>query len=261
MYFYMTVKCLYTTISRTDACKVTHMEDKARELLIERIQERCRALGITINAASERAGSPSMIPNIVYGRSKHPRMDTLQRIAEALETTTSYLSGLTDSPAPDQEAEFSIAGIPLPNRGDLNDNLPVLGTAAGSLIETADGHAFEGFEIESRVVQYVRRPPALKDMPEAYSIFVDGDSMHPMHPAGELRFVNPHLAVSPGDTVIVQTRTWEDKPGQAYIKTYRRRAGGYLMLEQLNPLATISIPQQYVLTVHKVMTVNELFGL
>ncbi len=261
MYFYMRVKRVYTTPLQFLLCKDTRMEDKARKILVDRIEQRCEALGISVNAASERTGSPSLIPNIIYGRSKHPRVDTLQRIAEALETTTAYLNGLTDDPSIDAPAEFSRAAVQSPSSQKLNGNLPVLGTAAGSFIETADGQAFEGFEIETRIVQYVKRPPALTDVSEAYSIFVDGDSMYPMHPPGELRFVNPHATVSPGDTVVVQTRTWEDKPGQAYIKIYRRRAGGYLVLEQFNPLATISIPQQYVLSVHKVLTTNELFGI
>lgn len=261
MYFYMTVKCVYTTTCFSIACKVTRMEDKARELLVSRIQQRCEALGITINAASERAGSPSLIPNIIYGRSKHPRLDTLERLADALETSTAYLTGLADDPTADERSDLTIADVAAPSRSDETGNIPVLGTAAGSLIETADGHAFEGFEIESRVVQYVKRPPALEHVKDAYSFFVDGDSMHPMHPPGELRFANPHMTVSPGDTVVVQTRTWADKPGQAYIKIYRRRAGGFLVLEQINPPATISIPQQYVLSVHKVLSTNELFSL
>lgn len=260
MYFYMIVKQTYMKRQPKLPCKVTRMETKAHETLIGRIQERCNALGLSINAASERAGSPSTIPNLIYGRTKNPRLDTLERIADALETTVAYLTGLTEDPSRQVTSDLIPANIPAPHTLNLNGNLPVLGTAAGSAIKSEEGVDFEGFELESRVVQYVKRPPALADIADAYSIFVDGDSMHPMHSQGDLRFVNPHMPVSPGDSVVVQTRTWDDKPGQAYIKIYRRRAGGFLLLEQLNPQATISIPQQYVLSVQRVLTTNELFN-
>ena len=62
-----------------------------------------------------------------------------------------------------------------------------------------------------------------------------------------------------GDTVIVQTKHWEHEPGQAYIKIYRRRGGGKLILEQINPRAIVEIPLEFVTAIHRVATDNDLF--
>lgn len=72
--------------------------------------------------------------------------------------------------------------------------------------------------------------------------------------------MHPGRPPQPGDTVVVVTRTWDNDPGQAYIKIYRRRAAGHYHLEQINPPATFKVPEQYVVSIHKVPTLNELYG-
>ena len=109
-------------------------------------------------------------------------------------------------------------------------------------------------------VDYVRRPPALMNARDAFAFYVSGDSMDPVHPHGALRFAQPYKPVNPGDTVVVLTRHWDDDPGQGYIKILRRRTGEFLILEQLNPHATIQIPIRHVVSVHKVPDLNDLFG-
>lgn len=236
--------------------------------LATRIQERLDALGMSARAASLRAtGSDNTIRHILNGRSGNPRVDTLAKIAAVLETTPEWLlqGDPSSSPKPVAEhlrGEVAPAAVPYPYPSNLPNDLPVLGTAAGALIHDEDlGKEFEGFHLEATVIQYVRRPPALQHVKEAYSLFVEGDSMYPMHPPGELRFVHPLRSAAPGDSVIVQTRTWQDDPGQAYIKIYKRRSGGQLHLEQLNPPCTISIPLEFVVSMHRVLTMNELFGI
>lgn len=131
------------------------------------------------------------------------------------------------------------------------------GSAAGSLIEDR----FEGFHVfTGQPVDYVRRPPALAGVRDAYAIYVTGDSMDPMHPQGALRLVHPHRPPVPGDSVVVMTRHWDTDPGQGYIKVLRRRQGDRLLLEQINPSARIEIPLKYVVSVHKVLDMNDLFG-
>src|SRR4051812_24764743 len=87
MYFYMAVKLIYTTITPASSCKLTWMSD-----LINRIEERLTAVGLTANAASLQAtGSPSTIANILLGRSKNPRTDTIEKIAEVLRCRPAWL--------------------------------------------------------------------------------------------------------------------------------------------------------------------------
>lgn len=253
----------YTTMHDASSCKTTHMEIN-EETVAGRILTRLKELGKTPGGASTEVGSPSLIPNILNGRSRNPRIDTLERIAPALATSATWLfdrsgpkvveAAGTTMPA---SAEYVVAeGIKLPSTQDMPRNLPVYGTARGSFVD-----GVEGIDVFSTTaVDYVRRPPALMGVPDAYALFVNGDSMDPMHPHGALRMIHPHRPVSPGDSVIVQTRHWDHAPSQGYIKIYRRRHADRLVLEQLNPPAKIEIPVKFVVTVHKVLDMNDLFG-
>ena len=239
-------------------CKLTHMS----ETMADRIAQRLKEIRKSAHAASlEAGGSPSLIPNILNGRSENPRRDTLEKIANVLGVSVEWLAAGGETPEMPNDSEVAFAhGLEkrLPDSGVV----PVLGTALGSLIPTNGEDAeFEGFIIDAEPIQRVRQPVGIAGQRSIYAIYVVGDSMYPMHPPGDIRFVQPHRPPAPGDTVVVQTKQWEHDPGQAYIKIYRRRAGGCVILEQINPAATLKIPEQYVDKMHRVVPNNELFGL
>ena len=231
--------------------------------IADRIRERLAATRQTPNGASQRAGSPSLIPNILNGRSKNPRIDTLAKIAPVLETTANWLLTGQDEPAPASAPaepagpdEIVVADFHIPVTGNQPQDIPLIWTAAGSII----GDDIEGFQFQGEVIGHLRRPPSLANIREAYGILVTGDSMDPIHPPGEPRIVNPLRPTAPGDTVIVVTQRWADDPGQAYIKILLRRTQRAIFLKQLNPEAVLEIPTQYVKSVHYVLTYRDLLG-
>lgn len=230
------------------------------ETIADRIQQRLDALKLSERAASLAAtGSDATIRMIRTGKSVNPRADTISKLAQVLQTTEQWLlSGAADDEDSVEQGYSRAPDVTVPGRRDMPRDLPVYGTARGSLVD-----GVEGMEVFSTLaaVDYVRRPPALMGVPDAYAVWVSGDSMEPAHPHGALRLVHPHRPVSPGDTVIVQTRHWNDAPSQGYIKTYRRRNGDRIVLEQLNPPAKIEIPVKFVVSVHKVLELADLFGL
>lgn len=231
------------------------------ETVADRIRERLAVLGFSVRGLATKAGLPeSTIRNVLTGLSQNPRGDTFKKLAGALEVSEQWLlTGEATATEPPVDHGFVRApDIPVPNTREFPRDLPVFGTARGSLVD-----GVEGMEVFSTLaaVDYVRRPPTLVGVPDAYAVWVSGDSMEPAHPHGALRMVHPHRPVSPGDTVIVQTRHYADAPSQGYIKTFRRRAGDVLVLEQLNPAAKIQIPVKYVISVHKVLDLAELFGI
>lgn len=227
--------------------------------LKDRIQQRLDALGISARAASLQAtGSDGTIRNILTDKSADPRLGTLQKLAPVLQTSVDWLLYGDDTiSVATIKPEAARVDMTVPERMDMPRDVPVWGSAAGSIINSnIEGvHIFTGEPVE-----YVRRPPALASVRDAYAIYVTGDSMAPRHNNGDLCFVHPHRPPSPGDTVIVQTRNWDHDPGQGYIKTFRRRKAEEIILEQLNPVATITVPMRFVVALHRVMTLNDLFG-
>ena len=73
----------------------------------ERIKARKHALGITANDLFEKSGVPlDTINNIVYGRSSDPRIESLARIAVALDTTLDHIVfGKSADPQPPVKEE------------------------------------------------------------------------------------------------------------------------------------------------------------
>jgi len=233
------------------------------QAIYDRITERREAVGLSESAAAKRAGlSADAIRNIRRALKEGKEgagisTRTLAALAPVLETTAEWLmtqqgEKVAIAPPPSDVVPAATRHAP----ESMARDLPVYGSARGSLVD-----GVEGIEIFSTTaVDYVRRPSVLVNVPGAYAVYVSGDSMDPAHPNGALRLVHPHRPVSPGDTVIVQTRHYDGAPPQGYIKVLRRRAGERLILEQYNPAAKIEIPVKYVVSVHKVLDMNDLYG-
>jgi phage repressor protein C with HTH and peptisase S24 domain len=132
-------------------------------------------------------------------------------------------------------------------------DVPVMGTAAGS-------HLRGAFQFEGGIVDYVRRPPALVGAKEIYGLYVEGSSMEPQYFPGDLIYVHPHRPPRTGDIVVVQCRNGEHAQGEATLGIYRRKTEKAFVIGKRNPPAEIEIAREHVTSVHRVLTVNELFG-
>lgn len=236
--------------------------------LPNRIQEHRLAQGMSLEDVAEAVGSTSStISKLERGRLRLTsewmfRLAPVLRVAprellpqEAEQIEPERIIAL-DRASALPEPTVAPADVEIPAPSNFVRDLPVLGTAGGAVIQQVDG-----FRMEHEVVDYVRRPPALAKQMSAYAIFVVGDSMAPEHNPGDLRFVDPEQRPAIGDTVVVQTKHYADDPGQGYIKKLKRRTPTRIVLQQHNPPAILEIPTDYVVSVHKVLTVNELFGL
>lgn len=218
--------------------------------LIQRINQRLTELGISAQAASIKAtGSRDVIRAILSGATKSPRLETLEKIALALETTPEWLMGKTEN-----ASSVSVAHVKLPDRTEMPANVPVMGTGPGPLDDGA-------FVMEGGIVDFVRRPPALAGTRDVYTLYVEGTSMEPRYLAGDLIFVHPHRPARIGDSVIVQYSPDEDGPVCASIGHFKGRDSKTVKLGKLNPPTIAEIPRQQVISIHKVLDMNELFGI
>lgn len=245
------------------------MENHLKKL----VEVRLKLLGKTPTKAATDVGlGRTFINDILVGRKQSIRPDAIERLATTLQLAPEEIAlaqrGVWLKRWGETVNTVDLDGIvpaeylpkyPEPNVVDRQSiaDVPLIGLAMGSVIQ----NKITGLKMSDAPIDYVRRPPALANSKGIYAILVAGDSMSPMHPPGELRFVNPHRPVESGDTVIVRTRLWEGDPGQAYIKVLQRQTPDRVVLEQLNPAATIEIPRSVVESIHRVLTTRELFGL
>lgn len=205
----------------------------------------CKAAGLSRDLLRKLATRPTAMP----------RFDNAARIAHVLGVPVESLldedQAEPANPSPSR-GEVRPAAVKAIANYDMDRDLPVQGTAAGALLGS--------FEITREIIDYVRRPPALVGVPNAYAIYVTNDSMAPMHSAGELRFVHPGRPILRGDTVVIQLKPSPTAEVEGYIKLFQGYKDDWLVARQLNPEGEVKYKRGHILKVHKVLTMNDLFG-
>lgn len=132
---------------------------------------------------------------------------------------------------------------------EITSDLPILGTAAASIV---------GAVTLGQAIGFLRRPPALLSTPDAYALYVAGDSMEPRYRSGDIVYVNPHRPCRQGDDVVIQTRIKAGDDITGYVKTLVSRSPREVVARQYNPLTTIEYRAPTVVAVHRVLTAHEL---
>lgn len=205
--------------------------------------------GMTRAAASKAAGlSPTYVRDLIEARTTNPKIENLRGLANVLKVSFEWLAfGKAESDAIPTDHK-------VPDRSDMPRDLPVLGTAAGARSET-DGAA----QLTGGVVEYLRRPPALQGVADAYVVYVVNDSMEPALPHGEVVCVNPNRPARPGDNVVIQIRG-DDGETYAYVKTLVRMTSKEIICSQLNPPKELHFDRSNVIAIHRVLTVSDIIA-
>lgn len=232
------------------------------ETLADRIQQRLDALGLSERAASLKAtGSDATIRMIRTGKSREPRDSTLEALAKVLDTNLTWLKYGADAAEPIASTTAAhpnevrpTTGVPLPFNLQLPKDMPVLGAAAAS--ELGNG----SFQLTTDIVDHVRRPPGLMGVPDAYALYVEGDSMSPKFEPGDIVFVHPHRRARAGDYVVIQQPDLAAGETRAFIKRLVSAGPTVLRVKQFNPVATIDFPISRGLVWHKVILNEELYS-
>ncbi|WP_057464330.1 XRE family transcriptional regulator [Pseudovibrio sp. POLY-S9] len=122
--------------------------------------------------------------------------------------------------------------------------LPVYGTTSGDT---------DGFILE-QPLDTIPAPSQLMHVPEAYAVYVSGDTMSPRMEEGEAVFVNPRKPAKVGDYVVIQIR--DEEAVRCYVKRYEGREAGYRLLAQLNPPEQIKFHESDVVAMHRIVAVS-----
>ncbi len=189
---------------------------------------------------------------ILDGTTRNPRIDTIQKLAVALETSPEWLMGTSNETnaeangSDDADKKSAAVSAPeFPVRHSMPLDVPVMGTAAGSLLRGA-------FQLEGGIVDYARRPPALTEARDIYALYVEGSSMEPQYFPGDLIYVSPHKPARPGDIVVVQCRNGEYDIHEATLGVYRKKSAEGVVIAKRNPAGTeVTIVHAHVKAVHR----------
>jgi phage repressor protein C with HTH and peptisase S24 domain len=147
---------------------------------------------------------------------------------------------------PGKKAEVTPANARVIGNTRIDKTIPVYGHAVGG----KDG----SFVLNGNKAADILAPPSLINVPDAYAVYVVGNSMADRYYAGEVVFVNPKLPVRRDDFVVVQiAATVEGDPPLAYVKRFISMDDRRLRLAQLSPRKTLEFPRQRVVSVHRII--------
>lgn len=224
------------------------------ETLHDRIRKRLKDLDLTPGGASRKAElSKDTLRKLLANPDAMPSGKSLTALAAALEVSEQWLLSGGET-APVVKTDVRAASPTPPLRHEMPNNVPVRGTAAGS-------HMRGAFQMTADPVDFVRRPPTLTNVVNLYSLYVEGTSMEPQYQPGDLVFVHPDKPAKIGDAVVIQCQVGEDGPTEATIGILSRRSAEKVTIRKHNPPAEIDLPRETVLSIHKVLTNNEIYGI
>lgn len=246
----------------------TASSEASVDQLLARIEQRRAELDISERELSMRVtGKPDLVRDV--RRKRHfPSTENMVKLAEALNVSFDYLTGITNTPDPVlSEVGFSDRRIDW--RGPQPDlpPIPLVGTGDCATIEFA-AQSGEMLEIErcsfdaDHTVRMIARPPALQGARDLYAIYFQGESMMPRFEPGEVGIVDPTRPAGPGDYVLVQLNNGsEDHVTSVLVKRLVRATTKELVLEQFNPPATFTVPRKRVARFHRILQQTDLlFG-
>lgn len=198
-------------------------------------EELAKAVGKTRNAVTQWESGAS-----------RPRLNTLEVIAEALNVSIDWLltgntpnvAGAETTRTSSKMSDVKFNNSTLPPRQYMPQDVPVVGTAA---CNTDNGL----FKLDSSIIDYVHRPPALLMTKDIYALYVEGDTMEPRFKAGDLVFVHPNKPVRIGDSVVVQIAKTIDEPIKAMIAVLAKRTSHEVFLQKYIPDKIISFDKKY----------------
>lgn len=214
--------------------------DSVRELIVKLLDDK----KITLKAASLGVGKNEAYMQQFIHRGSPVKLpeDVRLALAEILGVDESRLKVAIPSKRPPRAPpHHDRMGGPSP----LRFTVPAYGQAIGG----RDGE----FVLNGNRIADILAPASLQGAPDAYAVFVAGDSMEPRYFAGEAVFVNPRLPVRRGDFVVAQIAADEGEPPLAYVKRYVSKDEKILKLEQLNPKRAILFPARQVTSIHRII--------
>lgn len=147
------------------------------------------------------------------------------------------------------------------------ENYPDFGPQDIEVRGVAVGGRDSDFHFNGEVINFVRRPPGIRNARGVFALYVVSDSASPRYEPGDLLYVQK-LPPSPGDWVVIElypagsnsAQDTEQLAGKAYIKKFIKRAGARLICEQLKPSKQLEFDAGDVKAIYRVIPLKELMG-
>ena len=216
------------------------MMDIARGAIVSRVAE----LGLSLSELSLKVGK-----NHAYFQ-QFIKRGVPNRLPERVRGQVAGILGIDERILKEPlSAEFMKANAEQRGASRSVALIPVYGHALGG----KDGE----FILNGNQVSEVSAPPSLWHIPDAYAVYVVGESMEPRYFAGETVFVNPRLPISRGAFVVAQISNGNADEPYAVVKRFVSQDTRRMRLEQYNPKKRLEFSMSAVVAIHRIVMSGE----
>lgn len=219
------------------------------------------ALGTNGRAVALAIGTNNnVVYDILKGRVKNPRMDTLKKLAGVLGTTPDWLSSgqgpeEATGPGPGGATPPRPAARPGPQANVDSDSLRtdgLVGPRDFPIYSSAQGGA-TGMVLSYEPIEMVRRPEPLFAVKGGFGMYVVGDSMEPVYEQGDMLLVHPGKPPQRGDDVLLVLAGEDATDHAAMVKRLVSYDDSAVRLKQYNPPKEFEIPRTEILSLHLIV--------
>lgn len=210
--------------------------------------------GLKLGTWATRAGLARNYFNLLREGSK-PRHDTLEKLLDAIGVSwVQYDAARAPGALPTVMTEVAAVednSLSPFNREPEGQRVPLVGSAVGGNYGDIDEHVELTELYLGEVLEWLGRPPELRNDPLAYALRVVGDSMVPVFEPGAILHVSPQASLGIGDNVIVQLRgpdEHDDRVKMVLLKRLVRRGPDFIELRQFNPDIVFKVPLGRIVT-------------
>jgi|LULJ01.1.fsa_nt_gb SOS-response transcriptional repressor LexA len=145
-------------------------------------------------------------------------------------------------------------------------DLPVYGTALGAE-RVLEGQAIEQASLNTvDIIEYKKRPTILNGRNDVYGLYMQGNSMDPLHADGSIVLAERKRPPRSGDSVVVYLRSNGEgdladdgeSARMVMVKRLVKRTAHFVELFQFEPIKTFRVPMDDVLRIDRVLTLDDL---
>lgn len=218
-----------------------------------RLDALIKAANLSVAAAERHCGlKKDTLRKLLKNPLQAPAQVTLRKVAQGFGVSEQWLlTGDDASSSPQAAAPEKHLRRMVSAEKPSEERLPVLGMAAGSLLQGAH-------QLSDGAFDEIDRPSSLRYAQDVYILLVSGYSMEPMFRHGSKIAVSKRRPWRVGDAVVVQELV--DDAIYASIGILEAHNHERTIIGKLNPFAKVTIPTDRIHAIHRVVSYEELLG-
>lgn len=214
---------------------ITQWEKGVTEPSLENLMKACNMLGLDVAAATSGMVQVQTLPALSGD-------GTFTALSDRRPEGRDFHAEIVNRVSRRNENEPDLAEVPILSAG-------------------VDYARPDEFLIYGEIIDFVARPTGIARAKDAYAMYVVTPAMAPRYEVGEVLYFQPARPVGPGDDVLIELVSDEERQGGRRAVLRRLlEVGEKVLVRQFSPAHDHSIPRSAIKAIHRVIPWRELIA-